>query len=85
MDPGLDAGRFIFILDIPPDFERDTLSGKRPDIQVNIDATCMAQASIGAGYIQNIVSGEVRKFLGRAGPRPYRPSDWPRASSSIPT
>ena len=64
MDPGLDAGRFIFVLDIPPDFERDTLSGKRPDIQVNIDATCMAQASIGAGYIQNIISNEVSKFVG---------------------
>jgi len=62
MDPGLDAGRFIFVLVIPPNFERDVLAGRSPDIQVNIDATSMTQAFIGAGYIQNIITGEVTEF-----------------------
>ena len=62
-DPGLDSGRYIFVLDIPPDFERDVLAGRSPDIQVNIDATSMSQAFIGAGYIRNIVLGEVSAFL----------------------
>jgi len=63
MDAGLDSGRFIFVLVIPPDFERDVIAGRQPDIQVNIDATSMTQAFIGAGYIQNIVLGEVNEFV----------------------
>ncbi len=63
IDPGMDAGRFTFVIDIPPDFERDVLAGKQPAIQVNIDATRMSQAFIGDGYIQNIVSGEINEFV----------------------
>jgi len=73
MDPGMDAGRYIFVLDIPPDFERDVLAGKRPDIQVNIDATCMTQAFIGAVYIQNIIAGEVNEFVGGSRDTPTSP------------
>ncbi|MGE4536231.1 MAG: ABC transporter permease [Desulfovibrio sp.] len=65
MDPALDAGRFIFVLDIPPEFEHDVLAGRQPDIQVNIDATMMSQAYIGASYIQNIIEGAVREFVQR--------------------
>ena len=68
MDHGLDAGRYIFGLEIPPDFERDVMAGRVPDIQVNIDATCMSQAFIGATYIQNIAQREVLEFVrGRRG------------------
>ena len=62
-DPGLDAGLYTFVLDIPPDFEQDVLAGRKPDIQVNIDATRMSQAFIGAGYIQNIALTEVAEFV----------------------
>ncbi|GAB6037932.1 ABC transporter permease [Fundidesulfovibrio butyratiphilus] len=65
MDPALDAGRFLFVIDIPPDFEHDVLAGRSPDIQVNIDATIMTQAFIGNSYIQNIVLGEVNAFVQR--------------------
>jgi len=67
LDPGLDSGLYTFVLDIPPDFERDVLEGKYPEIQVNIDATQMTQAYIGAGYIQRIVQGELEKFLRQSG------------------
>ncbi len=63
IDPGLDAGIYTFVVNIPPDFERDLLAGKTPDVQVNIDATRMSQAFIGAGYIQNIMHGELRAYL----------------------
>jgi len=66
VDPGLDAGRYTFVLDIPPDFERDVLAGSRPAIQVNIDATRMSQAFIGAGYIEQIVRGEIQEFVSRS-------------------
>jgi ABC-2 type transport system permease protein len=63
IDPGLDAGIYTFVVNIPPDFERDVVAGRTPDIQVNIDATRMSQAFIGAGYIQNIINGEMTGFL----------------------
>ena len=62
-DPGLDAGRYTFVVEVPPDFERDVLAGKAPALQVNIDATRMSQAFIGAGYIQRIVDGEIGEFV----------------------
>jgi len=67
LDPGLDSGLYTFVLDIPADFERDVLQGRNPQIQVNIDATRMSQAYIGAGYIQNIVYDEITEFMRRAG------------------
>lgn len=63
IDPGLDAGIYTFVVNIPPDFERDVVAGRSPDIQVNIDATRMSQAFIGASYIQNIMNGEIAGFL----------------------
>ena len=45
----MDEGRFMFVVVIPPQFERDLRSGRQPDVQVNIDATAMQQAGIGAG------------------------------------
>jgi ABC-2 type transport system permease protein len=65
IDPGLDAGRYTFVLDIPPNFQRDVQAKRQPTVQVNIDATRMSQAFIGAIYIQNIVAGEVATFVER--------------------
>ena len=63
MDAGMDAGRFTFVMDIPPDFQSDVLAGKQPSIQLNVDATQMSQAFLGAGYIQSIALGEIAEFL----------------------
>jgi ABC-2 type transport system permease protein len=63
VDPGLDEGRYTFTLHVPADFQRDVLAGRRPAIQLNIDATRMNEAFIGAGYIQNIVTDEVTRFV----------------------
>ncbi|MBK1674952.1 hypothetical protein CKO35_17025 [Ectothiorhodospira shaposhnikovii] len=65
MDPGLDAGRYTFVLNIPPNFQRDVLAGRSPDIQLNVDATRMSQAFIGNTYIQQIVMAEVQEFVQR--------------------
>lgn len=68
VDPGLDSGRYTFTLHIPSEFQRDVLAGHQPAIQVNVDATRMDQAFIGAGYIENIVTDEVTRFVhGRRG------------------
>ena len=63
IDRGMDAGDFTFVLDIPPDFQRDVLDGKSPSIQLNVDATRMGQAFSGSSYIQQIILGEVNEFV----------------------
>jgi len=63
VDPGLDAGLYTFTLHVPADFQRDVLAGDRPALQLNIDATRMNEAFIGAGYIHNIVTDEVTRFV----------------------
>ena len=67
VDPGMDHGAFMFVLNIPPRFEADVIAGRKPEIQVNIDATAVLQASIGANYIQNIISNEITRFAQSSG------------------
>ena len=63
IDSNLDDGRLVFVLEIPPRFEKDLLSGRQASMQLNIDATAMSQAGNGAVYIENIIAQEVAKFL----------------------
>lgn len=62
-DTRMDAGLDTFALTIPSGFQRDVLAGRRPVMQLNVDATRMTQAFNGSGYIQAIVGGEVSTFL----------------------
>jgi ABC-2 type transport system permease protein len=61
----MDEGQLMFAVVIPPRFEHDLRAGRNPAIQVNIDATAMQQAGIGAGYIRNIINDRVASFLKR--------------------
>lgn len=63
MDAGMDEGAYTFVLDIPPNFQRDVLAGRPSEIQLNIDATRMSQAFTGNSYIQQIISSEVSEFV----------------------
>ena len=65
MDGLMDSGTYTFTMDIPPNFQRDVLAGRRPAIQLNVDATRMSQAFLGNSYMQNIVTGEVNTFLAK--------------------
>jgi ABC-2 type transport system permease protein len=75
VDAGMDSGDYTFVLDIPPDFQRDVLAGRPPAIQLNVDATRMSQAFTGSTYIQQIVSGEVTEFLQRHRDTAVPPAD----------
>lgn len=74
IDGAMDAGRFTFIVDIPPRFQADVEAGRRPALQLNIDATAMSQAGRGAGYIENIFTAEIARFLnsGQSASTPVR-------------
>jgi ABC-2 type transport system permease protein len=61
--PLMNAGRYTFVIDIPPNFERYVLGGREPAIQVNVDATAMVQAGLGSGYAQQIILTEVQDFV----------------------
>jgi ABC-2 type transport system permease protein len=66
VETAMDKGRYMFVIVIPPLFEANLRAGRHPDIQLNIDATAMMQASIGAGYIKNIVNARITSFFARA-------------------
>ena len=72
----MDRGNLMFVIVIPPVFEHDLRAGRNPTIQVNIDATAMQQAGIGAGYIKNIVNDRVSSYLKRTDVRPRSRSSW---------
>ena len=61
----MDTGKYTFIIDIPPNFERDVEARRSPKLQVNVDATAMVQAGIGAGYATQIITSEINDFLTR--------------------
>ena len=65
IERSMDEGRFMFVVVIPPRFEQDLIAGRRPDIQVNVDATAMQQGGIGAGYIHNIITQRLATYLRR--------------------
>ena len=71
--PLMNAGKYTFVVDIPPNFERDVLGGREPQLQVNVDATAMVQAGLGAGYTQQIIIAEIRDFLARQAGAPPSP------------
>jgi ABC-2 type transport system permease protein len=69
VEPAMDAGRTMFVVVVPPRFEADLRAGRRTELQVNIDATAMFQASNGASYIQRIMTEEMTRFLQRSDAR----------------
>lgn len=66
IDRAMDEGRFMFVVVIPPRFEADLRAGRRTEVQVNVDATAMYQASNGASYIQRILTDEMTRYLRRS-------------------
>jgi ABC-2 type transport system permease protein len=61
----MDRGRYMFIVAIPTRFELDLRRGRPTEVQVNVDATAMQQANIGAGYIKNILTDRIASFIHR--------------------
>lgn len=73
VDAAMDQNKYMFVVSIPPNFEADVKRGRQPAIQVNIDATAVNQAGLGAGYIQSILLGEVNRFAQRSDAQPIEP------------
>jgi len=63
IDPAMNSQRFLFVIEIPPKFESDLRAGRQPSVQINVDATAVAQAFNGRNYIQNVILNYVTEFL----------------------
>ena len=66
ISPLMNKGAFTFVIDIPPNFERDVRAHREPGLQIDVDATAMVQAGLGSGYAQQIVATEISDFLSNA-------------------
>src|SRR5215471_12740347 len=68
IDASMDSERFIFVIEIPPKFQEDILSGRQPSVQINVNGTAVAQAFNGMTYIENVIVNYVTEFItGREG------------------
>jgi len=41
--PLMNSGRYTFVIDVPPNFQRDVLGRRQPAIQLDVDATAMCR------------------------------------------
>ena len=59
-DELMDKGEFTFILEVPPNFQRDMAAGRNPDLQLLVDATSMTQA--GGGRVVSFANYQPRNL-----------------------
>jgi len=70
VDDAMDQDKYMFVVSIPPQFEKDIRQHRQPAIQIDIDATAVTQASLGNSYIQNIINTEINYFINRSDTTP---------------
>ena len=63
IDAAMDAGTYTFVIDLPPRLQADAAEGRRPVVQVNVDATAMAMAGAGARYLEQVLAEEPLFYL----------------------
>ncbi len=73
IEPLMNASKYTFVIDIPPNFQRDVLAGRHPGLQINVDATAMVQAGLGSGDAQQIIDTEIARFISHAESTPLSP------------
>jgi len=69
----MDAGKYTFVVDLPPNFQQDLARDAQPEVQIVTDATAMSQAGRGPGYISSILKPAVAPYWSGGG----NPSDKP--------
>ncbi len=63
IDSAMNSQRFLFVIEIPPRFQEDILSGRQASAEIDVDATASAQAFNGMTYIQNVIQNYVAQFV----------------------
>jgi len=67
IDPMMDQGKLLFVVEIPPNFESNVRADRKTGIQINVDATAVAQAGNGASYLRTAIANEIQRFLSGRG------------------
>jgi ABC-2 type transport system permease protein len=67
IDSKMDKGELLFVVEIPTNFQADILAQRKTEVQINVDATAVAQAGNGANYLKSAISNEVQNFLNARG------------------
>jgi ABC-2 type transport system permease protein len=73
IDSKMDRGDLLFVVEIPPKFQSDILAQRKTSLQINIDATVVAQAGNGANYLKSAINNEIQKFIVQHGGRQIDP------------
>jgi ABC-2 type transport system permease protein len=63
IDPMMDQGKLLFVVEIPPNFESDIRAQRQTWVQINVDATAVAQAGNGANYLKAAIANEIQSFI----------------------
>jgi len=67
IDGKQDKGELMLIVEIPPNFQANVLAQRKTEIQINVDATAVAQAGNGANYLKSAIANEVQNFISQHG------------------
>jgi ABC-2 type transport system permease protein len=67
IDEKMNNGELLFVVEIPPNFQANVLAQRKTEIQINVDATAVAQAGNGANYLKTAISNEVQHFMNARG------------------
>ena len=63
IDPVMDQGKLLFVVEIPPNFGADVRAQRKTGLQINVDATAVAQAGNGANYLKTAIANEIQTFI----------------------
>jgi len=55
IDAKMDKGELLFVVEIPTNFQADILAQRKTEVQINVDATAVAQAGNGANYLKSAI------------------------------
>jgi len=67
IDAKMNKGELLFVVEIPPNFQANVLAQRKTEVQINVDATAVAQAGNGASYLKTAISNEVQHFMNARG------------------
>src|SRR5271155_5093791 len=73
IDAKMNNGELLFVVEIPPNFQANILAQRKTEIQINVDATAVAQAGNGASYLNTAIFNEVQNFITQRGGVPVDP------------
>jgi ABC-2 type transport system permease protein len=59
----LDRAEYIFVIHIPTGFQKDLMSGKTPEVGIDVDATAIGHAKLGTTYLSKIINDEIQTYL----------------------